>query len=662
VHDHSQAGCEPSGFGRPVAHHCGRCDDQRGALAGGPGQVGQHGGRLAQTHVERQAATELGGVEEADPGQRFDLVRAQLAHEALRLRHRVGGRFGRPAQHVVGPALAVHADAAGEAGRIETHAVAQDLGAGHLLLVLALGQRGGRLLQVDAIEFDPLAVRLHQRPRLLGQTSHFGPGELDVVEQHRPGDAGELVHADHRAGGVVGEQTQRRGGLAPRDLRRTHVEPGGCERGPDQREEVPRFVLAERELTASANARAPERGEDAPETCPLGHGRAAALLRTQCLIDGNELALGLLEVHRHQPHATGAGRIELHHEARVRGVGDGARPLLEAASHVARERDVGREGHTVEASQHGVAEVGDGLRRRRLRLQLDSLCSFRHDGFHHGTEHGRGGGVRRSVADDGDRAGHHGGQFLDHGAADERRDPTNRGVGAVAVASRRDLQAGHHRATGNEPHTFDRRATQPQQAGADALGRRAATDRHQPPQRTAHGNRNRLRFRPVGQRHAGVQLPAVRRPTHGLQPGGQLVVGLALGATTGGPHHHQVLRPRCLQFHRAGFEVLPGQVVVLHEDGRGGQRAQACSGAVQALQRLGEVGHHLVAFFALDAAYRREVLLCVADQPIEDCQRAQLVGCEQRQLIVRGAAVGNRPDGRFELSYLNHCTPSELPP
>ncbi len=54
------------------------------------GQVGEHGGRLAEAHVERQAAAELDRVEEAEPGERLGLVAAQLADEARRAGDRVG--------------------------------------------------------------------------------------------------------------------------------------------------------------------------------------------------------------------------------------------------------------------------------------------------------------------------------------------------------------------------------------------------------------------------------------------------------------------------------------------------------------------------------------------------------------------------------------------
>ena len=61
-----------------------------GPLAGGAGEVGEHGRRLAEAHVEGEAAAELDGVEEAEPGQRLGLVAAQLADEALGRGDRLG--------------------------------------------------------------------------------------------------------------------------------------------------------------------------------------------------------------------------------------------------------------------------------------------------------------------------------------------------------------------------------------------------------------------------------------------------------------------------------------------------------------------------------------------------------------------------------------------
>ena len=67
--------------------------------------MGEHRGRLAETHVEREAAAEAGVVEEAEPRQRFLLVAAQLADEAWRVRAGSLATLG-GGQQVGGPAPA----------------------------------------------------------------------------------------------------------------------------------------------------------------------------------------------------------------------------------------------------------------------------------------------------------------------------------------------------------------------------------------------------------------------------------------------------------------------------------------------------------------------------------------------------------------------------
>src|SRR6476661_10691708 len=95
--------------------------------------MGEHRRRLAEAHVERQATTEAGSLEEADPGNCLGLVRAQRALEALGLGDRRRRHLTGAADDVVGPAVAVHHDPAGEPGSAETDALPKDLGAGQLV-------------------------------------------------------------------------------------------------------------------------------------------------------------------------------------------------------------------------------------------------------------------------------------------------------------------------------------------------------------------------------------------------------------------------------------------------------------------------------------------------------------------------------------------------
>ena len=52
---------------------------------------------------------------------------------------------------------------------VEADALAQDLGAGQLRDALALGERGGGLLDVEPVDLDPPAARLHERAGLPGE-------------------------------------------------------------------------------------------------------------------------------------------------------------------------------------------------------------------------------------------------------------------------------------------------------------------------------------------------------------------------------------------------------------------------------------------------------------------------------------------------------------
>ena len=83
VHADPKVGGEARGFRGPVADDRGRRDHQRGSVFDAGEQVREHRRRLAEAHVEREAAAETGGVEEAEPRERLGLVAAQLADEAL---------------------------------------------------------------------------------------------------------------------------------------------------------------------------------------------------------------------------------------------------------------------------------------------------------------------------------------------------------------------------------------------------------------------------------------------------------------------------------------------------------------------------------------------------------------------------------------------------
>ena len=66
---HPQPGVKRAASAAQLPTTAGGAITSAGPVAGGAGEVGEHGRRLAEAHVEREAAAELGGVEEAEPGR-----------------------------------------------------------------------------------------------------------------------------------------------------------------------------------------------------------------------------------------------------------------------------------------------------------------------------------------------------------------------------------------------------------------------------------------------------------------------------------------------------------------------------------------------------------------------------------------------------------------
>ena len=147
-----------------------------GPSPGVASEVGEHRRRLAEAHVEGEAAAEPGGVEEAEPGQRLGLVAAQLADEALGRRVTGSvGHVGRGCEQVGGPAAALDDDAAGERRALEAEREAQHLGAGELGRVGPLGQRGRGLCEVGLVELDPACRATHERAGLAWRAGRCRP-------------------------------------------------------------------------------------------------------------------------------------------------------------------------------------------------------------------------------------------------------------------------------------------------------------------------------------------------------------------------------------------------------------------------------------------------------------------------------------------------------
>ena len=344
VNDDEQFRNEAGGFGGPVADDSRRGDHERGARSCRAGQLGEHRRGLSEAHVKGQASAKFGSVEEPDPSERFGLVGTQLADKSVgsgnrRRRHRAG-----PTDDVGGPAVAVDVDAATQPGPVETDAVAQNLGSGELIGLFAFVERSRGLSEVDPVNLDPTPTRgLHERAGLPRQPSDLGCGELDVVEEHRPGDVAELVRSHHRAGLCLGEQSQRRSRLASRQRRYPHVEPDGGEGGAGNGHQLPRLVLTQRDLPATLRTRTVEGGQEPSESRPLGGHRSAAALGPQRCVDRAGSTPARWRVDRDEPDPTGTRRVELHDEPRTRRRCDGTRPMVECSRHGSGERGGGTE-------------------------------------------------------------------------------------------------------------------------------------------------------------------------------------------------------------------------------------------------------------------------------------------------------------------------------
>ena len=343
--------------------------------------MGEHGRRLAETHVECQTAAETRRVEEPDPGDRLGLIRAQRTRETLRLGDRRHRHFAGAADDVVRPTAALHNDAASQPGPAETDAVPQDLGAGELRDVLAFGEGGRGLLDIEPVDLHPAATRLHQWPGLAGEALDVVGRQFDVVEQHRPCHVAELVRADDGVRGGLGEQSQRGSRLASRQRRQPHVEPNGRERGPDDGHEMPRLVLAHRDLTAARAADPVDRREQPAEPLPFRNQRSSSAFGTHRRVDRDQAALAGRCRHRREPHAARCRGVQLDDQLRPRRFRHGLRPLFDPPRQRSRQCNVGRERRSVHSRQHGVLEVDRRLRRRGLSRQLRTLDALGHDRF-----------------------------------------------------------------------------------------------------------------------------------------------------------------------------------------------------------------------------------------------------------------------------------------
>ena len=347
--------------------------------------------------------------------------------------------------------------------------VPQDLRPRHPLGGRPLGQRGGRLLEVDAVELHPPAVRLHQRARFGGQAGDVGGRELDVVEHRRPAHVAELVGADHGVALRVDEEAEGGGRLATGQRGHAHLEAGRLERGTGDGHQLPRLVLAQVHLAAAQPTRPPELVVDPLEPDDLVREVLGALAVGERLLDREQAPLGAAPEHVEEPGVTLVRRIELDHEG---GLGHAAHlvgPLVESLGHLRTGRDRCRERGAVEVGHErltdvsGVADYGWGGRSFEL------LAGFERDGVDDRADHLDRDGARILAGEHRHRPGHRAGEPGDLGIVDARRRPSDVEVHHLSLGVAMRAQARDDATLGHQPHRGDRDAAQPADAGADAV-------------------------------------------------------------------------------------------------------------------------------------------------------------------------------------------------
>ena len=655
-----QVGHEPPGLRRPVAHHRGRGDDQRRPLGHAVGDglvdVGQHGRRLAQAHVQRQAPAQPGVLEEPQPSEGLGLVGPQRPAEPVRL-----GASGvvQPlgaADQIGGPAVARDGDPPGQRGALQAEGMPQHVGAGQPGLVGPLGQRLGRLHQIGPLDLDPLAPALHQRAGLRGQAADLVRGEIDVVEDHRPADVGELGGAHHRVLGLQRGEAQRRPGPAAGQRRHPDVVAAGGEHQAFLGHERPGLVLAQHHLAPAPPAQPQQLGVEPLQPGELVAHRVPAGGRgvDQGRLDRLQLPGAGDRQHRQVPGAALVRRVELDHQAPVVGAGHRARPLVEPAGQLGPVPAGDLEGLAVEVGQHGLGRVGPGGGLRRRGGHVEPLDGLADDGIHQVGQRGLGEGdpvplVLEGGGRSGQRVGQ-GGQGLGLHQGRRPADGEAPGVaaggtvtgGAVAVvaacvAAAELLELGDEAALGGEPHGQGGDQAQPGHARADPLLAGRVAQRHQPAE--AALDRGRDSLGPV----AAPELDRpVQRPLHGGAPavveaGPHPLGALGRRSVAGGPGDDPAGDPRELQFRHPGL----GRPVLGAAAERGPGRADQLGQHPVHRPVVGlQVGHDDRPLMAADGGpHVVDRLGHVVEQAVQSSGPNLPVGFEQLQLIGCGPAV-----------------------
>ncbi len=643
VDDGAQLGREPRRLGLPVADDRGRGDDERGPFAWVAGEVGEDRRRLAQTHVERQAAAELDGVEEPEPAERLGLVGAELADEPRRGPDRLG-RDGRGLVEEIGrPTAAFDEQPLAERRALEADGVTQDLGAGQLGGAGPFGERGRRLLEVDPVELDPPTVRLHEGAGLGRQPSDLVGGELDVVEDRRPPDRAQLPGPDDRVARRLDEQAQTRLRLPPRQRRNPDLEPGRLQRLAGAGHEVPRLVGAEVHLPATQRSRPLQLGQQPLEPHQLlgdGLGRLGGRQRDLHVDQG---AVGPRRQHRQEPGVPPIGRVELDDELGARRARHRSGPTLHPVGDLGAGRGRSGEDRTVEPGGDRLGDIGGAPDGGRRRGQLQHAGRLGDDGMDHGAEvledeRARRHGRRRHHPH---RTGHDRGERVQGGVVEQCRLPAHAHLDGAPLApdrpERRDHVAAGHLSDGH-----DGGMTEPAHAGADPVVVEPAADGDEPAEGVSHRDRHGFGPDAARERDPVVDPPAEGGPAEGLEPVGELLVRRRRCGRAGGPHDDFAIGPRGLELHPL--------VVDDPEVGRrrAGPSVQAVVDDPQALELVGEVGDDLVAFRTREALHRLEPGLRIGEQAVEQPRRTGTVLVDQLELVVSCPSLGDCPDGSFE--------------
>ena len=344
---------------------------ERGAVAGAGEQVGEHRRRLAEAHVEGEAAAEAGGVEEAEPR-----AAPRPGSCAARRRSPSGcrGRLGATGSPAAASRSAAQPPpstemppASGEPSRPRARrsiSAPDELGRRWR----ARRARPAAALRSARSMRDPPAAGADERPRFLGQLGDVGGGELDVVEHRRPPHVGELAGADDRrlrrrrrtpaatASRVAGDSSGTR-----------TSKPAAARRGPVIGHQLPRLVLAQHHLAAAGAAGPQQRGHHAFEARRArlrGRDGSAPPSTMACSI-GTSCALraGLRSTARcHAPPSSGGSSRTIKRRVLARDrAGPVARPV-DTSSPATRDGRVERA--AVEAGEERLGDVVGGAHVR----------------------------------------------------------------------------------------------------------------------------------------------------------------------------------------------------------------------------------------------------------------------------------------------------------